>query len=270
MGGVDPSRSSTAAERKITLRAVTVIMTAVVGLTFLFGFGNVWTLALRLGVPPWVAPLVAPAVDLSVMGLLLGTRYLALHGAQPELLRPARRLLVLSSLMTLALNVTDPLLSDQFGKAAFDAVGPLLLIGWAEVGPGLLQAISNTSPGQTRPPAEEAQPLSGDGALWHSQVDKSLQDDRKPLLEGDLKQDEDAEAPDEDLLERAREENIRHMQEYQRPISAETLRKRLRVGAGRSRMLVTIVRSEERARSKVDERKSSEGIGRPRSSAVSY
>jgi hypothetical protein len=48
-------------------------MGAVVGLTFLFGFGNVWPLALRLGVPPWVAPLVAPAVDLSVMGLLLGT-----------------------------------------------------------------------------------------------------------------------------------------------------------------------------------------------------
>jgi hypothetical protein len=78
-------------ERDLTLRAVTVIMTAVVGLTFLFGFGNVWILALRLGVPAWVAPLVAPAVDLSVMGLLLGTRYLALHGARPDQLRPARR-----------------------------------------------------------------------------------------------------------------------------------------------------------------------------------
>jgi hypothetical protein len=31
----------------------------VVGLTFMFGFGNVWTLALRLGVPPWVAPLAS-------------------------------------------------------------------------------------------------------------------------------------------------------------------------------------------------------------------
>lgn len=39
-------------ERTITLRGVTAIMAAVVGLTFLFGFGNVWTLALRLGVPP--------------------------------------------------------------------------------------------------------------------------------------------------------------------------------------------------------------------------
>jgi hypothetical protein len=50
-------------------RAVTVIMGTVVGLTFIFGFGNVLNLALRLGVTPWVAPLVAPAVDLSVLGL---------------------------------------------------------------------------------------------------------------------------------------------------------------------------------------------------------
>ncbi|WP_327434456.1 hypothetical protein [Streptomyces sp. NBC_01236] len=48
-------------------------MTAVVGLTFLFGFGNVWALALHLGVTPWVAPPVAPAADLSVIGPLLGT-----------------------------------------------------------------------------------------------------------------------------------------------------------------------------------------------------
>jgi len=43
------------------VKAVTAIMGVVVGLTFLFGFGNVLNLALRLGVPVWVAPLVAPA-----------------------------------------------------------------------------------------------------------------------------------------------------------------------------------------------------------------
>lgn len=41
--------------------AVTGIIGVVAGLTFLFGFGNV----LSLGVPGWVAPLVAPDVDLS-------------------------------------------------------------------------------------------------------------------------------------------------------------------------------------------------------------
>lgn len=131
------------------VRAVTTIMAVVVGLTFLFGFGNVWNLALRLGVPGWVAPLVAPAVDLPVVGLLLGIRHLAAHGYTPEQLRPARRLLTFASVVTLALNTADPLISGQFGKAAFDAVGPLLLIGWAETGPALLAAIAHTSTPQT-------------------------------------------------------------------------------------------------------------------------
>jgi len=63
------------------IRAVTLITGTVVGLTFLFGFGNVLDLALHLGVPVWVAPLVAPAVDLSVIGLLLAIRHLSLAGA---------------------------------------------------------------------------------------------------------------------------------------------------------------------------------------------
>jgi hypothetical protein len=133
------------ATHHVIVQAVTVIMGTVVALTFLFGFGNVLTLALRLGVPAWVAPLVAPAVDLSILGLLAGTRHLALHGATPEQLRPARRLLIFANVATLALNIAEPILAGDFGKAAFDAVGPLLLIGWAEVGPGLLQAIAAIS-----------------------------------------------------------------------------------------------------------------------------
>jgi beta-glucosidase-like glycosyl hydrolase len=38
-------------------------------LTFLFGFGNVLTSALRQRGLLWVVPLVAPAVDLPVAGL---------------------------------------------------------------------------------------------------------------------------------------------------------------------------------------------------------
>ncbi|CAJ63320.1 MULTISPECIES: hypothetical protein [Frankia] len=34
----------------MTVRLVTAIMVVVVGLSFLFAFGNVWLLALRLGV----------------------------------------------------------------------------------------------------------------------------------------------------------------------------------------------------------------------------
>src|SRR5262245_33541801 len=143
-GGRGEVSSRAISEREVILRSVTVIAGIVVALTFLFGFGNVFNLALRLGVPVWVAPLVAPAVDLSILGLLLGTRHLALTGASAEVLRPARRLLIFASLVTLALNVADPLVVGDYGRAAFDSVGPLLLIGWAEVGPGLLQAISTT------------------------------------------------------------------------------------------------------------------------------
>ncbi|MCK9906622.1 hypothetical protein MXD63_42355, partial [Frankia sp. Cpl3] len=74
-----------------TARMVTVIVGTVVGLTFLFGLGNVATLGIRLGVPTYIAILVAPAVDLSVVGLLLGARHLTLHGGPADVIRTARR-----------------------------------------------------------------------------------------------------------------------------------------------------------------------------------
>jgi len=106
----------------VLLVAVTAIMGVIVGLTFLFGFGNVLSLTL-VGCVGWVAPLAAPAVDLSVLALLLATRHLALCGAAMDELRPASRLLMFSSLVTLASNVADPLIAGQWEKAAFDAVG---------------------------------------------------------------------------------------------------------------------------------------------------
>ncbi|MGW4057788.1 hypothetical protein ACWEGE_05890 [Amycolatopsis sp. NPDC004747] len=123
---------------------VATIVGVIVGLTFLFGFGNVFALAVPLGVPVWFAPLVAPAVDLSVGALLVAIRHLTTQSASAEVIRLARRLLIFVSVVTLALNVAEPLVAGQSGKAAFDAVGPLLLIGWAEVGPGLLQAVGAT------------------------------------------------------------------------------------------------------------------------------
>lgn len=44
------------------------------------------------------------------------------------------------------------------------------------------------------------------------------------------------------LLARAQMVDARHRELYQRPVSAETLRKELRIGAGRSRQLVALVR----------------------------
>ncbi|AXB45253.1 hypothetical protein [Amycolatopsis albispora] len=230
------------------VHVVTVIMGAVVGLTFLFGFGNVLNLALRLGVPVWVAPLVAPAVDLSILGLLLGTRHLALAGASADILRPARRLLIFASVVTLALNVADPVVAGQYGKAAFDAVGPLLLIGWAEVGPSFLQAIGECSSSTaTRGAAAEEQPQvlvqekpEASPAGSETKLDETAGQDGPRLTR-------QRRSP-EKLLELAREADAAHRAAHQKPISADTLRAQLGIGATQARRLVKAVRSEFQAR----------------------
>jgi hypothetical protein len=228
---------------------VTVLTGAVVVLSFLFGFGNVWALGVRLGVPMYVAPLVAPAVDLSIIALLLGTRQLALRGGSAEQIRPARRLLVFCSLVTLALNVAEPLIAGRYGRAAFDAVGPFLLIGWAHVGPGLLQAMNETrgsawpppvglpqaAPGAVRP-TSSAEAGGDTGAAEPAAVPLQRHGGGPRAAGGQGRGD--------DLLERARAEDAQHREAHHRPISAETLRKRLRIGSMRSRALVAQLRAD--------------------------
>lgn len=136
-------------EDRITQRTVTVVMAIIAALAFVFSFGNVWALALRLGVPRPIAPLIAPMVDLSVVGLLVALRYLSLRGIPAEQIKGATRLMHLSGLLTLALNVAEPLVAEHYGRAAVDAVAPLLLLGWGAVGPQLLRhfhAVAHTAP----------------------------------------------------------------------------------------------------------------------------
>lgn len=240
-GGAKP-QSRAASDCEVILRCVTVIAGVVVALTFMFGFGNVFNLALRLGVPVWVAPLVAPAVDLSIVGLLLGTRHLALAGAPAEVLRPARRLLIFASVVTLALNVADPLVAGEYGRAAFDSVGPLLLIGWSEVGPGLLQAISTTGPlmmsNDVDRPTAQVSAGSDDVGGYELMV---TEERRRTPGSGSS-----------DMLERARQEDAAHRARTQKPISADTLRVQLGVGSAKARRLVEIVRAEFEARNSTD------------------
>jgi hypothetical protein len=259
------SPSSPSSGGATVIQAVTMIMGVVVGLTFLFGFGNVLNLALRLGVPAWVAPLVAPAVDLSILGLLLGIRQLALAGATPAHLRPARRLLIFASTVTLALNVADPLVAGQYGKAAFDVVGPLLLIGWAEVGPDLLRALTTAGrPNDARPDdVKRMQTRSADEPTATGQTaPESSREDTKP--DGTPAEGQSSLAAldivDDDLLERARAEDARHWDEHRRPISADTLRRKLRIGAARSRLLVAIIRANSQQRSTPDEMAAQAGV----------
>jgi hypothetical protein len=219
------------------VRAVTAIVGTVVGLTFLFGFGNVLNLALRLGVPTWVAPLIAPAVDLSVLGLLLGIRHLALGGACSETMRPARRLLIFASVVTMALNVSEPLVAGQVGKAAFDAVGPLLLIGWAEVGPGFLLAIGTAST-TGRPVGNRTTiAVAPDGTTGSDTPDK----DGNPSVGGRRS----GTVLEPGLLKRAYRADEDHRRDTGRPISAERLRTELRVGSTSARRLVAAVRAAQ-------------------------
>ncbi|WP_406189400.1 DUF2637 domain-containing protein [Streptomyces anulatus] len=145
-------------EDRTTQRTITVVMILIAALAFVFSFGNVWALALRLGVPAPIAPLIAPMVDLSVVGLLVALRSLSLRGVPAGDLRSANRLMHLSGLLTLALNTAHPLLAGHYGRAALDSVAPLLLLGWGSVGPALLRhfhAIAPTAPGPAPVPVSE-------------------------------------------------------------------------------------------------------------------
>ncbi|MEH0575690.1 MULTISPECIES: DUF2637 domain-containing protein [Streptomyces] len=148
-------------EDRITQRTVTVVMGIIALLAFVFSFGNVWALALRLGVPAPIAPLIAPMVDLSVVGLLVALRYLSLRGVPPEQMKAATRLMHVSGLLTLALNIAEPITAAHYGRAAVDAVAPLLLLGWGAVGPQLLRSFHAVTTEATAPapaPADETEP----------------------------------------------------------------------------------------------------------------
>jgi hypothetical protein len=137
-------------EDRITQRTITVVMAVIALLAFVFSFGNVWNLALRLGVPNPIAPLIAPMVDLSVLGLLVALRYLSLRGVPADALKGATRLMHTSGFFTLALNIAEPIIAGHYGRACVDAVAPLLLLGWGAVGPALLRhfhAVTNPAPG---------------------------------------------------------------------------------------------------------------------------
>ncbi|MFJ9079445.1 DUF2637 domain-containing protein [Streptomyces sp. NPDC102278] len=132
------------AEERFTRRTVTVAMAVIAVLAFVFSFGNVWALGLRLGVPRPIAPLIAPMVDLSVVGLLVALRFLALRGIPKTELKAGTRLLHLCGLLTLALNTAEPLLTGRYGRACLDTVAPLLLLGWGHVGPAFLAQFHTT------------------------------------------------------------------------------------------------------------------------------
>jgi hypothetical protein len=120
----------------LTRQAVTAVTIAIVMMTFAFSLGNVTHLCLDLGITAWIAWLVGPAVDLSVVGLLTGMRFLSLHGYTTADLAGLRRMLRFCGLLTLALNTAGSIAARQYGTALVDAVGPALLMAGVRSAPG--------------------------------------------------------------------------------------------------------------------------------------
>jgi hypothetical protein len=197
-----------------TRRATTIVTAAIVIMTFGFSLGNVTQLCLDLGITAWIAWLVGPAVDLSVVGLLTGIRFLSLHGYDDEQLRKPRRLLRFCGALTLALNVAGALAHRQYGTALVDAVGPALLIGWSEVGPWMLRQVYAVC-SVTTPARPEPQP-----APW---VPPAV-----PVA----------------LLAQARTLDAGHRAATGRPISRDALRAQMRIGRDRASALIAAVRAD--------------------------
>jgi hypothetical protein len=202
-----------------TRRAITVITAAIVVMTFAFSLGNVTRLCLDLGITVWIAWLVGPAVDLSVVGLLAGIRFLSLHGYDDDQLRKPRRLLRLCGALTLALNTAGALGHQQYGTALVDAVGPVLLIGWSEVGPWMLRQVYAICSAAT-PAKPEPQPQPAPWVL-----------PAVPIA----------------LLAQARQLDADHRAATGRPISRDALRARLRIGRDRASALIATIRAEAAA-----------------------
>lgn len=187
-------------------RTVTTVVFVIAGLSFAFGFGNGWALGLRLGVPAWIAPLVAPAVDLSVVALLASVQLLRAYGVGGRLVGP-RLLLVLCGGITLALNTASPILQGQAGRACFDAVAPVLLIGWSEVGPRLLGLLHRAVP-------DDEQTVVLSSVAVRDEPESGTDEDVAPLAE---------------LVTRAQQLDTEHRAAHGRPITRDKLRARLKV-----------------------------------------
>jgi hypothetical protein len=131
---------------RTTALAVTASGGVIVACAFAFSFGNIWHLARLWGLPDVIAPLVAPMLDISVFGLLTAVRHLTVHGVPARQLLGARLLMFVCAVATWALNIAGSVIERRWGAAVMDSVAPMLMIGWAEVGPTLLRLAADMSP----------------------------------------------------------------------------------------------------------------------------
>lgn len=163
-----PTQRATASGARATRVVVTTTGTVIATCAFTFSFGNIWQLARTWGVPEPIAPLVAPMLDISVIGLLTAIRYLSLNGIPGRRLLTARLLMLACAATTWGLNIAQAVIDHRWGAVVMDSVAPALLLGWAEVAPTLLRLTTDTeieaqphaatTPARARPTGAMARP----------------------------------------------------------------------------------------------------------------
>lgn len=126
---------------RIIFTVVVAVIAIVPTLTFVFSFGNVGDLGVSLHVDQRIAYLTGPAIDLSVVGLIVAGSYLSHRGWSEKQLWPIHLMSVICGLTMIALNCGQAVYQQHWRLASFDAVGPLLLIGWGFIGPWLLRQL---------------------------------------------------------------------------------------------------------------------------------
>jgi hypothetical protein len=137
-----------------TIWFVGATLIAVPALVFFFSFGNVGLLGTSLGVDHWIAFLTGPAVDLSVAGCVLAASYLSTRGWTERQLAPLHAAAIVCGLVMVALNTGGAVYIHHWRLASFDAVGPMLLIGWGFIAPWLWRQITEARSGKAATRAE--------------------------------------------------------------------------------------------------------------------
>lgn len=237
-----PTSPSAPPHAGLTRWTVTAITLLIAALSFAFCFGNAHRLCKNLGIDGWIAWLIGPSVDLSVIGLLLGVRHLALLGYSDEHLSKPRRLLNLCGLLTLALNTADAITRSRYGTAAVDAIGPVLLICWADVGPWLLRQIhtplTQDEPdpiAQTAQPQQDELPPLSTPAAEATNQDERADDPRgasQPLTQHGQRRA--SSRGEDDLWAKALRLDAAHRAERGRPITRDALREALSIGTDKA------------------------------------
>lgn len=196
-------------------RTITLAVLVIAALAFAFSYGNGLSLGIQLGVPKWIAGLISPSVDLTTLTLLIAIHHIRSQQIPARLYGP-RAFLGFAGSTTLIINTAQAIAEHRYGRAAFDAVAPALLILWGEVGPSLLALLHSAGP--------TVQNEAG-----------TVRDEAKIVPHENV--------PSLELVAAARQLDAAHRVEANRPITRDGLRAQLHVSSAVASDLIRIVRT---------------------------